>query len=80
MSEIILTVGTKGEIYTNDALRKRVGIRKRGKVKANVSKGKLIIEPMPSLEELISTPVIKITVREAKRVSEEAQKEEGAYG
>ena len=80
MSEMILTVGNKGEIYTNSTLRKRVGIKKRGKVKANVSDGKLIIEPMPSLEELINAPVIEIGVREAERLSEAAQKEAGAYG
>ncbi len=80
MSEIILTVGNKGEIYTNSTLRKRVGIKKGGKVKAKVSDGKLIIEPMPSLEELINAPVVKIGVREAERLSEEAQKEAGAYG
>ena len=80
MSEVVLIVGNRGEIYTNDALRKRVGIKKRGKVKAKVSEGKLIIEPMPSLAELISAPVIKIDVREAERISKEAQKEAGAYG
>jgi hypothetical protein len=53
---------------------------KRGKVKAKVSAGKLMIEPTLSLEELISTPVIKIGVREAERLSEQVQKEEGAYG
>jgi bifunctional DNA-binding transcriptional regulator/antitoxin component of YhaV-PrlF toxin-antitoxin module len=80
MSDIILTVGNKGEIYTSDAVRKRVGIKKGAKVKAKVSQGKLVIEPLPSLEELISSPVVRIGVREAEKLSEEAQKEEGAYG
>jgi bifunctional DNA-binding transcriptional regulator/antitoxin component of YhaV-PrlF toxin-antitoxin module len=79
LSETILTVGNKGEIYTNSTLRKRLGIKKRGKVKAKVSEGKLIIEPMPSLEELINAPVVKIGIREAERLSEETQKEAGAY-
>ncbi len=54
-------------------------IKKRGKVKANVSRGRLIIEPMPSLQELITSPVVTLTVGRAKKLSEEAQKEEGAY-
>ena len=79
MSETILTVGNKGEIYTNDALRRRTGIKKRGKVKAKVSEGKLILEPLPSLQDLISAPVLKIGVKEAEKLSEEAQKARGIY-
>ena len=80
MSDIILTVGNKGEIYTNNAVRKKVGIRKKGKVKAKVSKGRLVIEPVPSLEELISSSVVTISVAKAEKLSEEAQKEERVYG
>ncbi len=80
MSETILTVGNRGEIYTSEPLRRRAGIRKKGKVKATVSKGRLIIEAVPSLEELVAAPVLTIGVGEADRLSEEAQKEEGAYG
>lgn len=80
MSESILTVGEKGEIYTNDSLRKMVGIRKGGKVRARVSGDKLVIEPLPSLEELLASPLARMTPEEAERVSEEAQKEAGLYG
>jgi len=79
LSETILTVGGKGEIYTNDALRRRTGIKKRGKVKAKVSEGKLILEPLPSLQDLISAPVLMIAVKEAEKLSEEAQKARGIY-
>ena len=80
MSESVLTVGEKGEIYTNDSLRKRVGIRKGGKVRARVAGDKLIIEPLPSLEEVLAAPLAKMTPEEVERLSEEAQREAGAYG
>ncbi len=80
LSEAILTVGNKGEIYTNNTLRKKVGIRKGGKVRARVSGDRLIIEPIPTLEELVKAPLLTIGADEAERLSEEAQKEEGAYG
>ena len=73
-------VGSKGEIYTNDRLRREVGIKKGGRVRARVSGDKLVIEPLPSLKEQISSPVIRITPEEAEKLSEEAQKEAGAYG
>ena len=80
MSESVLTVGEKGEIYTNDSLRKRVGIRKGGKVRARVAGDKLVIEPLPSLEEVLAAPLAKMTPEEVERLSEEAQREAGAYG
>ena len=57
----------------------RTGIKKRGKVKAKVSEGKLILEPLPSLQDLISAPVLMIAVKEAEKLSEEAQKARGIY-
>ncbi|TLX94448.1 MAG: AbrB/MazE/SpoVT family DNA-binding domain-containing protein [Thaumarchaeota archaeon] len=80
MSEAILTVGNKGEIYTSAALRNKVGMRKGGKVRARVSGDRLIIEPIPTLEELVKAPLVTIGADEAERLSEKAQKEEGAYG
>ena len=80
MSEAILTVGNKGEIYTSDALRKKVGMRKGGKVRARVSGDRLIIEPIPTLEELVKAPIVTIGADEAEKLSEKTQKEEGAYG
>jgi bifunctional DNA-binding transcriptional regulator/antitoxin component of YhaV-PrlF toxin-antitoxin module len=79
-SESLLAVGSKGEIYTNDELRRKVGIKKGGKVRARVSGDKLVIEPLPSLEEVLAVPVIMMTPEKAEKLSEEAQKEAGAYG
>ena len=55
-------------------------MRKGGKVRARVSGDRLIIEPIPTLEELVKAPLVTIGADEAERLSEKAQKEEGAYG
>ena len=81
MSEDTIVVGKRGEIYTDEKLRKKVGIRKGGRVRATVVDGKLVIEPIASVEDLIrSSPLISTTVEKAEEASEEAQKEEGAFG
>jgi bifunctional DNA-binding transcriptional regulator/antitoxin component of YhaV-PrlF toxin-antitoxin module len=80
MSEDTLLVGKRGEIYTDERLRKKAGIKKGGRVKATVMNGRLIIEPLPSLEDLLSNPLITINAREAEALSEKAQKEEGVFG
>ena len=62
-------------------VRKRVGIQKGGRVKATVVEGKLIIEPIASVEDLIRRrPLVSTRAEKAEELSEEAQKEEGAFG
>jgi bifunctional DNA-binding transcriptional regulator/antitoxin component of YhaV-PrlF toxin-antitoxin module len=80
LSEDTLLVGKKGEIYTDEALRRKAGIRKGGRVRAIVEDGKLIIEPVPSIEELILSPLVTVSPKKAEELSEEAQKEEGVFG
>ena len=80
MSDTILKVGKKGEIYTSKKLRERVGICEGGNVRAIIEGKKLVIEPIPSLEDMLLNPVVHISVEEAEKLSEEAQKEENAYG
>lgn len=80
-SDITLKVGRKGEIFTNSDLRKRANIKEGGKVKANIVGNKLIIEAIPSIEELLKQrPVMRTTTKEVEKISEEIQKEEGIYG
>ncbi len=76
MSETLLKVGSKGEIFTTKALRREAKIRKGGRVRATVTGTKLILESLPSIEEILQNPVLKIRVDEAEKLSEEAQKEE----
>jgi bifunctional DNA-binding transcriptional regulator/antitoxin component of YhaV-PrlF toxin-antitoxin module len=80
MSEATLSVGKRGEIYTDEKLRRKAGIRKGGRVKATVTDGRLIIEPLPSLEDLLKSSLFTISVKDAERLSEKAQKEEGIFG
>jgi bifunctional DNA-binding transcriptional regulator/antitoxin component of YhaV-PrlF toxin-antitoxin module len=80
MSEEILTVGKKGEIFTSKGLRSKTKIREGGKVRADVIDGRLVIEPIPSLEETLGRPVLVTDAVKAERLSEEAQMEAGVYG
>jgi len=80
-SETTLKVGKKGEIFTNADLRRRANIKEGGKVKATVVGNKLIVEALPTLEELLKLPpIIRTTTKEIEKNSEEIQKEEGIYG
>jgi bifunctional DNA-binding transcriptional regulator/antitoxin component of YhaV-PrlF toxin-antitoxin module len=80
-SEVTLKVGKKGEIFTNADLRKRANIREGGRVKAGVVGSKLIIEAIPSIEELLTRPpVIRTTTKEIEKIIVKIQKEEGIYG
>lgn len=74
MSDEILKVGKKGEIYTSKEIRERIGIKANQKVRAIIEDGKMMIEPLPTLEDILRHPVFKITVKEAERISEEEQR------
>jgi len=81
MSEESIVVGKRGEIYTDEKLRKKTGIRKGGRVKATVVDGKLIIEPLASVEDLVKRrSLISMTPEEAEEISEQVQKEKGIVG
>ncbi len=80
-SDTTLKVGKKGEIFTSADIRKRANIKEGGKVKADVVGNKLIIEAIPSIQELLRRPpVIRTTTKEIEKTSEEIQKDEGIYG
>jgi bifunctional DNA-binding transcriptional regulator/antitoxin component of YhaV-PrlF toxin-antitoxin module len=80
-SEATLKVGKKGEIFTSADLRKRANIREGGKVRATIVGNKLVIEAIPSIEEILKRPpIMRTTTKDIERVSEEIQKEEGIYG
>jgi bifunctional DNA-binding transcriptional regulator/antitoxin component of YhaV-PrlF toxin-antitoxin module len=72
LSETILKVGKKGEIYVTKELRKKVGIVEDSFVKVLVKDGKLIIESIPRIEDLIKEKkIIELTPQEAEKISEE---------
>jgi len=55
MSEFVLTVGKKGEIYTTKKIRDAIGLRENGKVVLKIKEGIAILEPLPKIEEIISS-------------------------
>ena len=75
-----MRVGKKGEIYTNKKLREEAGIRPGGYVRAIIKNGKLVIEGLPSIEELLAETFVEVTPEEAEKLSEKKQKERGIYG
>jgi bifunctional DNA-binding transcriptional regulator/antitoxin component of YhaV-PrlF toxin-antitoxin module len=80
-SDVTLKVGKKGEIFTTADLRKRANIKEGGKVKAAVVGNTLILEAIPTIEEILKRPpIIRTTAKEIEKVSEEIQREEGIYG
>lgn len=68
-------VGSKGELYPPKELRKKVGLSPARKVIFRLEEGKLIVEPVPSLEELIAQiPQVEITMAEFKKHRRELSK------
>ncbi len=80
MTEIILKVGRRGEIYTTKEIRERLGIKKGGKVVAYIVDNMLMIVPLPSIEEKIKCTILKLSPKEVEEISEEIQREVGVYG
>jgi hypothetical protein len=80
LSEEIGIVGKRGEIFTSKQLRDKMKIKKGGKVRASIVEGRLVLEPIPSIEELLRRPVLVSESAKAELLSEEVQREAGAYG
>ena len=79
--EVVLRVGRKGEIYTTRELREKAGIRENGLVRAMVLEGKVVLEPIPTVEELLGEEaVVRVSPEEVERLSVEVQRERGVYG
>jgi len=77
----VLRVGRKGEIYTTKELREKAGIRENGLVRAMVLEGKVVLEPIPTVEELLGEEaVVRVSPEEVERLSVEVQRERGVYG
>lgn len=68
-------IGNKGEMYLPVDIRKKMGLNPGTKVKFIIlPNGKLYIEKIPSLEELLDkNPILKVSIEEVERISEEMQ-------
>jgi len=65
-------VGSKGELFPPKKIREKLGLRPRTKVLYRIDNGRLIVEPVPSLEELMRRePLVTITVEEFRSFRKE---------
>jgi len=77
MSEVVEgRVGSKGELFPPKEIREKLGLKPHTKVLLHVADGKLIVEPIPSLEDLMSRePLITITLEEFRKFREELSRQ-----
>jgi len=72
-------VGSKGELFLPKEIREKLGLRPYTKVIYRIEDGKLlIVEPVPSIEEVLEEPTsVEITLEEfhesRKKLSERAE-------
>ena len=58
-------VGSKGELFLPKEIRGKLGLRPHSKVIYRVEGGRLIVEPIPSLEDVLrEPPSVEITLEE----------------
>ena len=69
------TVGSKGELFVPKKIREILGLDPKKKVKFKVVDGKLVIEPIKSVEDLLDEkPKVSITLEESFEVRRELSK------
>jgi len=58
-------VGSKGELFPPKHIREKLGLKPRVKVVYRVDEGRLIVEPAPSLEEVLrEPPLVQVSMEE----------------
>ena len=68
-------VGSKGELFPPKELREKIGLKPHMKVIYRVQDGKLIVEPIPSIEDVLKEPKpVKISVEEFYKFRKELSK------
>ena len=71
-------VGSKGELFPPKEIRERIGLHARTSVIYRVEEGRLVVEPIPSLEEVLKeAPSVETTIEEfhkhRKELSQKAE-------
>jgi len=65
-------VGSKGELFPPKEIREKLGLHAHKRVLYKVEDGRLIVEPIPSLEEVLKEPpLIEVTVEEFHKFRKE---------
>jgi len=68
-------VGSKGELFPPKKIREKLGLKPYAKVIYRIEDGKLIVEPIPSIEDVLKEPAaIEITLDEFHKFRKELSK------
>jgi len=68
-------VGSKGELFPPKELRDRAGLKPSSRVTYAVEEGKLVVEPIPTLGNLMAEPpMVEISAIEFKRFRRQLSK------
>ena len=68
-------VGSKGELFLPKEIREKLGLRARTKIIYKIESGRLIVEPVPSLKEVLQKkPALEITLEESHKFRKELSK------
>jgi bifunctional DNA-binding transcriptional regulator/antitoxin component of YhaV-PrlF toxin-antitoxin module len=65
-------VGSKGELFPPKEIREKLGLRAHMRVIYKIEEGRLVVEPVPSLEEVLKeTPFIEVSLEEFHKLRKE---------
>lgn len=65
-------VGSKGEIFPPKKMREELGLRPHARVRYKVEDGRLIVEPIPSLHDVLKEPLaFEVSLAELKKFRNE---------
>lgn len=58
-------VGSKGELFPPKEIREKLGLRPHAKVIYKIEEGRLVVEPVPNLEDVLKEPPsVEVTLEE----------------
>ncbi len=79
IGEVVITegkVGSKGELFPPKSIREKLGLKPHMKVIYKVKDGRLIVEPIHKLEDVIKAPQeVEISLKEFHKFRKELSKE-----
>ena len=69
-------VGSKGELFPPKEIREKLGLRAHARVIYKVEDGRLLVEIVPSLEEVLKEPpIVEVTLEEFHKHRKELSRE-----
>jgi len=68
-------VGSKGELFLPKEIREKLGLHAFTKVSYKIESGRLIVEPIPSLREVLQrNPIVEVTFDEFHKFRKDLSK------